>query len=494
MRNGEARVEYRRVSTCQKLLFIYFNKQLPLWGPAATRGGQSANSYRHQPGNHADMPAISGTATTRRKTRIEKKELTTKEPRIESESAPRERRNRKPSQKAREGADSSEESSDSMDSHDSDTVSLLKDALKSIKALQKEVKGLKEEVSGLRQETDELKQEAKVLRESQRQYQVAHQERATTDKSLLTAVEDSKAIMMELGTQLEAAKPLTRTVPLTYAGAAKSNPLLTDQTPQKPRALDTTPMNVATSLFFTVEAGPSEEEIEAIPALTRSGIQKTMRQEKKDPGWRLRGLVRDKRNARRVRIFCRDEEEVAVLKKIAERTKPANARVMRDQLFPVKMDNVMARAILLPTGAMREDAVTNLEAENDVKIAKISWLSSRTMSKEYGSMVVYFAKGEQAQAFLREGFFSVAGESAQTTPFLPRAGPIRCYKCQQLGHKTYSCKGEATCARCSEKGHRHTDCKAELPRCSACGGPHAAFSSNCLAQRVEPPNTTVSQC
>jgi hypothetical protein len=142
-------------------------------------------------------------------------------------------------------------------------------------------------------------------------------------------------------------------------------------------------------------------------------------------------------NPLRLRILCRDEEELQRVKKAAEKLKPNGSRVLRDQLYPVKMDNVVVRAILTPDGALREDAIPTLEAENDVEIAKSTWLSDRDTVKEYGSMAVYFSKGEQAAEALRSGFFSVAGESAYTRNFLPKKGPARCYNCQQLGYKAY---------------------------------------------------------
>ena len=39
--------------------------------------------------------------------------------------------------------------------------------------------------------------------------------------------------------------------------------------------------------------------------------------------------------------------------------------------------------------------------------------------------------------------------------------PIRCYKCQRLGHVTSKCKDNEGCARCSATGHKDDTCTKE---------------------------------
>ena len=47
--------------------------------------------------------------------------------------------------------------------------------------------------------------------------------------------------------------------------------------------------------------------------------------------------------------------------------------------------------------------------ENEVKIAKIAWLSRRDEGKAYGSMVVYVTKGRDAARLLQGQYFHGAG-------------------------------------------------------------------------------------
>ena len=155
------------------------------------------------------------------------------------------------------------------------------------------------------------------------------------------------------------------------------------------------------------------------------------------------------------------------------------ARVLLDQLYPVKVDNANRIAILDQDGKLLPGATEALGKENDVQIAKIAWLSRKDTGKAYGSMVVYVTKSSEAMRLLQGQYFHVAGESAYTRAFEPRYGPLQCYRCQELGHKAFSCTKPRTCARCAQTGHHHSECRAAIPKCVPCGGPHESFSKNC---------------
>ncbi|PHH85351.1 hypothetical protein CDD83_550 [Cordyceps sp. RAO-2017] len=118
---------------------------------------------------------------------------------------------------------------------------------------------------------------------------------------------------------------------------------------------------------------------------------------------------------------------------------------MRDQLYPVKVDNVNRTAVLDGEGNVLPGAVEALGAENNLTIAKISWLSKRETGKAYGSMVVYVTKGSDERRLLDGQYFDLAGELACTNVFERRNGPVQCFNCQGMGRKAFSCKKPQTC-------------------------------------------------
>ncbi|KAM4061652.1 reverse transcriptase [Hirsutella rhossiliensis] len=159
---------------------------------------------------------------------------------------------------------------------------------------------------------------------------------------------------------------------------------------------------------------------------------------------------------------------------------------MRDQLYPVRVDNANRTAVLDAEGNVLPGAIEALSAENRVTIGKISWLSKRESGKAYGSMVVYVTKKSDAERLLEGYYFDLAGESATTYVFEPRTGPVQCFNCQEIGHKAYSCKKQRTCGKCANVGHHHRECTAIEPKCVPCGGPHESFSWKC---RMRNPNS-----
>lgn len=64
-------------------------------------------------------------------------------------------------------------------------------------------------------------------------------------------------------------------------------------------------------------------------------------------------------------------------------------RALRDQFYLVKVDNANCSAELDRDGSIRPEAAEVLGRENEVRIAKMAWLSKKDTAKAYGSMVVY---------------------------------------------------------------------------------------------------------
>jgi len=223
----------------------------------------------------------------------------------------------------------------------------------------------------------------------------------------------------------------------------------------------------------------AEETNKVTAGTVRSAVEKEVRATKDDPVWRCRAVTVEPKNANRIRIACRNEEEHQMIKRVAEKMKlAAGVRVLRDELFPIKVDSVKRAAVLDDNGEIRAGAAAAFGQENETTVAKIAWLSRKDMPKPYGSMVVYLTKGADARRLLSEGFFHAGGESGYTGVFERRSRPEQCYNCQQVGHKAFQCKDAQRCGKCAKEGHRPEDCHEEVMKCVPCGGPHESFSRN----------------
>jgi hypothetical protein len=275
----------------------------------------------------------------------------------------------------------------------------------------------------------------------------------------------------------------------SYADVARTPP---GSHPSNLRTLSnqTTPSTLTDTLYCTVDVSNVEEADRAAANASniRQEIEKGMREGEEGGGWRCVAVTRDPRNSARIRITCRDESELARVKEVAEKTKALGSRVLRDQWYPIKVDNACRTAVLDENGEVRDGVMEMLEKENDVKIAKLSWLSRKDSPKAYGSMVVYVTKRADAARLLEGQYFDVDGESAFTRVFEPRHGPMQCFKCLGLGHKAFSCTRPQLCSRCAQPGHRHSECQADSPKCAVCSGPHDSSSRQC---RVLYPATNV---
>jgi hypothetical protein len=270
---------------------------------------------------------------------------------------------------------------------------------------------------------------------------------------------------------------------LSYADVARTAPN-NNSNPSNAEALlpmGTTPSTMTDTLYCTVDTSRvgEEDKHKAQLGAIRKAIEGEIRTTDDYATWRCAAVIRDGKNSDRIRIACRDEGELQRVKDAAQKTAIAGTRVLRDQLYPVKVDNANRTAVLDEEGNVLPGAAEVLGKENDVNIAKIAWLSRKDTGKAYGSMVIYVTKGSEAVRLLQEQFFHVAGESAYTRIFEYRVGPTQCYNCQVIGHKAYACIKAQICAKCAKEGHSHKECLEQIAKCTLCKGPHESFSKNC---------------
>ena len=267
----------------------------------------------------------------------------------------------------------------------------------------------------------------------------------------------------------------------SYAEVARTPPSSQPSGVRTLSSRNTTPSSFTDTLFCTIDTSRVEEKEKGNVQVAdiRKAIETEARAQESMGDWRCAAVVKKARNPDRVRVICRDEGEVQLVKEAAEKISVPGVRVLRDQLYPVRVDNANRTAVLDADGNILPGAAEALGTENDVNIAKIAWLSRKDTSKAYGSMVVYVTKGSEARRLLDGRYFHLAGESAYTTVFAPREGPIQCYRCQEIGHKAFACKKPQRCGRCAEQGHHHKTCQSVVLKCVLCRGPHESFSKNC---------------
>ena len=61
--------------------------------------------------------------------------------------------------------------------------------------------------------------------------------------------------------------------------------------------------------------------------------------------------------------------------------------------------------------------------------------------------------------------------------------PLRCFKCQRMGHTIQQCKWKQRCAKCGGE-HDYGKCTKDAKlKCCNCGGEHSAAYAGCVVQK-----------
>lgn len=61
--------------------------------------------------------------------------------------------------------------------------------------------------------------------------------------------------------------------------------------------------------------------------------------------------------------------------------------------------------------------------------------------------------------------------------------PLRCFKCQRMGHTIQQCKWRQRCAKCGGE-HDYGKCNKDAKlKCCNCGGEHSAAYAGCVVQK-----------
>jgi hypothetical protein len=284
--------------------------------------------------------------------------------------------------------------------------------------------------------------------------------------------------IQSLRTSITAPDPIINS---SYADVARTPPTNQLNNIRTSSMSNATPTTFIDTLYCTIDTSKKidngNDNMSA--GSIRAAVEKEIRAMDNHAHWRCRAVTVDPKNTNRIRIACRDEAEHQLVKKAAEATIGAGARVLRDDLYPIKVDSVKKAAVLDENDEIRIGAAAAFSEENETTVARIAWLSRKESAKAYGSMVVYLTKGTDARRLLAEGFFHAGGESGVTSAFEHRPRPAQCYNCQEIGHKAFQCNNTQKCAKCAKEGHRHSICNETVLKCVPCGGPHESYSRNC---------------
>ncbi|QGA14933.1 hypothetical protein EYB26_005087 [Talaromyces marneffei] len=322
---------------------------------------------------------------------------------------------------------------------------MLKKIGQYLESTYQEVKGLKEAL---------IKQEMMIKEQSE-----MIREQSNTIQALQTQVEAIRSQATEDYKQLQEQLDTVASTPAmtTYAAVVDRQPSHQQDTQLVPLARPT----LVNTLFCTIDTSRVGEQDKAKTQIAniRQQIEKEMRGNEETENWRCAAMIKDPKTADRIKVVCRHEDEMQQIKEAAQKIEIPGIRILRNQLYPVKIDNANRTAVLDADGNILSGTAEILGKENNVSIAKISWLSKKDSNKAYGSMVIYVTKATEARRLIEGNYFDIAGESAYTRVFEPQTGPAQCYNCQEMGHKAFSCKKAQTCARCANKGHHHSTCQ-----------------------------------
>jgi hypothetical protein len=170
-----------------------------------------------------------------------------------------------------------------------------------------------------------------------------------------------------------------------------------------------------------------------------------------------------------------------------------DARVKQPAWHPIKVDGVARANICKKTGngwqfkQGLESLInkSNMRPDLPVKVMKVHWLS-RPSEKAAGSMAIYLDSREVAQQVIREGIFLIGANATYPAPFVSQERPVRCYRCNQYGHKQSKCSAEHPgCGKCAGI-HETMNCPGTAPdKCVTCKGAHKVVDLSCEAWRRE---------
>ncbi|KAJ6436165.1 restless-like transposase [Purpureocillium lavendulum] len=124
----------------------------------------------------------------------------------------------------------------------------------------------------------------------------------------------------------------------------------------------------------------------------------------------------------------------------------------------------------------------------NAEIKYVGWLTKSSSSKSASSVIVEFAKAEDANRIIDEGLIW-QGEVFQCERYDRQCRLRQCFRCHKYGHIGTQCRATTACGYCAQD-HPTRECPAKnddmAPRkCAACRGEHEAWNSQCPTRKQE---------
>ena len=89
-------------------------------------------------------------------------------------------------------------------------------------------------------------------------------------------------------------------------------------------------------------------------------------------------------------------------------------------------------------GSLKLNAASEIAEENNIKLAKVAWLSAKHNKRVFSSLVAYFIRDFKATCFLRERYIYVDKELVNIRTFKPKEGLPRYFNRHGLSHKAFN--------------------------------------------------------
>ena len=164
----------------------------------------------------------------------------------------------------------------------------------------------------------------------------------------------------------DAISPSVPTGSPSYADVARTPPT---NYPSNIRTLswsNTTPTTFADLLYCTIDTPKmvNNENGKMSAGPIRAAVETEIRTMEEHTHWRCRTVTVDPRNTHLIRIACCDEAEHQLVKKVTEVKIGEGAQVLRDELYPIKVDSVNKAVVLYEKDEVRSGATAAFSEEN----------------------------------------------------------------------------------------------------------------------------------